>query len=167
MTSSLGDFGAGTLLAEATTSLSSVIGQPESFDLGGLDIPLAAGTYWLEIGSTADSALELAPSVGSTLGTLDGYAECVNPFEVEDQCGPPYWGFYAPGSANLSDRQLAIDLDGAAITPEPPTWMLMGTGLVALCGFAGRRPGRGQVVMPMRRRMARALEAVLMPGLSL
>jgi len=139
LATSLDNFGAGTLLAGETTSFTSSNGQSESFDVQGLDISVAAGTYWLEIGSTADSILELAPPIAGTPGTIDAFAQCDNPLEVGDQCGPPDWKLNQPGSVYLDNRQFAVDLDGTAITPEPPTWMLFGTGLVALFGFARRR----------------------------
>lgn len=136
---SLGNFGAGTLLAAETTSYTVASGQTESFDAQNLDIQVAAGTYWIEIGSTSDSVLELAPPVAGTPGTIDDFAQCDNPNEgVGDQCGPPSWQLNDPGPAYFDNRQLAIDLDGTAITPEPPTWMLFGTGLIALLGSARR-----------------------------
>jgi len=139
LTTGMGNFGDGTLLAATTTSFSSPNSQSELFTFQGLDIPVAAGTYWLEIGSTADSVLELAPPLAGTLGTIDAYAECANPFEVEDQCGPPDWELDQPNSSYLDGRQFAVDLDGTVVTPEPPAWVLSGTGLFALFGFARRR----------------------------
>jgi hypothetical protein len=137
---SLGDFGAGTPLAAVTTSYTVGYGQTESFDVQNLDIQVAAGTYWIEIGSTSDSVIDLAPPVAGTPGTIDAFAQCNNPDEaVGDQCELPFWHYNDPSPAYFDNRQLAIDLDGIALTPEPPTWMLFGTGLVALFGLARRR----------------------------
>jgi hypothetical protein len=94
----------------------------EEFTFGGLDLSLGAGTYYLGM---AGGNLEwdyapplLTPSTG-LLGkqfSCDPFITCGNPAEWD----------------TLSSNTYAIEIDGTVVTPEPSTFVLLGTGLVGV-----------------------------------
>jgi PEP-CTERM motif len=101
------------------------------FDFSGLDILLDPGTYYLQVAG-ANIMWDSASPLTTTAGTLGQQLSC-DPFIT---CGADisrYDNF--PGT-------YAMQIDGTAITPEPSTFALLATGLLAITALSQRKPLR-------------------------
>jgi hypothetical protein len=101
----------------------------EEFTFSGLNLSLAPGTYYLGMAG-ANLQWDYASPVSTTAGALGLQLGC----DPSITCGnPTRWG-------NLSNgRDYAMEIDGTAITPEPSTFALFGTGILGLAGVARRK----------------------------
>jgi PEP-CTERM motif len=98
------------------------------FDFGGLDITLGAGTYYLQVeGANLDwnSASPLATSAG----TLGLQLRC----DVFENCGTDISKYDKFG------KTFAMQISGTEVTPEPSSWVLIGTGILGFAGVARRK----------------------------
>jgi hypothetical protein len=114
--------GAGVILVDPQ-------GDPitEEFTFSGLDLSLGAGTYYLGMAG-ANVQWDYAQPLSTTAGALGLQLEC-DPFITCSN--PTRWG-------NIS-RTYAMEIDGTAITPEPSTFALLGTGILGLTGATRRK----------------------------
>jgi hypothetical protein len=99
----------------------------ELFDFSGLNIPLGTGTYYLVV-QGGNVEWNYAPALATSSGSLGHFYSC----DPSLNCTPGRW------DANTSGATFAVDIDGTAVTPEPSSWLLFGTGLLT-AGFFGRR----------------------------
>ena len=101
---------------------------PEVFDFSNLNITLGPGVYYLEV-SGADVEWDSAPPLMTSAGLLgeqlscDPYQNCVADINRYDV----YPGTYA------------MEIDGTVLTPEPSTFVLIGTGFVGVIVGIRRR----------------------------
>jgi PEP-CTERM motif len=100
----------------------------EEFTFSGLDLSLAAGTYYLGMagGNVEWDYAPLLPTTAGTIGlqlSCDPYINCNNNLGRWDK---PSGGMYA------------LEIDGVAVTPEPSTLCLLGTGVLGLVGVVRR-----------------------------
>jgi hypothetical protein len=100
------------------------------FTFNGLSIPLAPGTYYLGIAG-ANLEWDYATPLSTTAGALGLQLEC-DPFIY---CGTDITRW------DKNARTYAMEIDGTAITPEPSTFALLSTGILALAGASRRRLG--------------------------
>jgi hypothetical protein len=100
----------------------------EEFTFSGLDLSLAAGTYYLGMAG-GNLEWDYAQPLSTTAGALGLQLEC-DPFIY---CGSniTQWGKIS--------RTYAMEIDGTAITPEPSTFALLGTGILGLTGATRRK----------------------------
>ena len=108
----------------------ATVGPSEEFDFTGLDISLAAGTYYLLM-TGDDVQWNHASALTTSLGSLG----------PEWVCDP---SFFSCSSDALNQWQSislteAVEIDGTAVTPEPSTLALFGTGLLVVMGEVRRR----------------------------
>ena len=100
----------------------------EVFDFSNLNITLEPGVYYLEV-SGADVEWDSAPPLMTSAGLLgdqlscDPYQNCVADINRYDV----YPGTYA------------MEIDGTVVTPEPSTFVLLGTGLLGAIAGVRRR----------------------------
>jgi PEP-CTERM motif len=99
----------------------------EVFDFSNLNITLGPGVYYLEV-SGADVEWDSAPPLMTSAGLLGLQLEC-DPFL---NCGSDLsrYGTF-PGT-------YAMEIDGT-VTPEPSTFVLLGTGLLGAISEVRRR----------------------------
>jgi PEP-CTERM motif len=93
------------------------------FDFTGLDIQLAAGTYYLHV-----NAKDVQWARANPLSTAFG---SVGPSIL---CDPTVYCDPVNQTANY-----AFEIDGTVATPEPSTFVLLGTGAVGLAGSIRRK----------------------------
>jgi hypothetical protein len=115
--------GAGTILYDSN-------GPPitEEFTFSGLNLSLAPGTYYLGMAG-GSLQWDYAAPLSTTAGALGLQLSC-DPF------------IYCGSDITRWDRNgltYAMEIDGTAITPEPSTFALLGTGVLALAGATRRR----------------------------
>ena len=106
----------------------ATVGPSEEFDFTGLDISLSAGTYYLLM-TGDDVEWNHASALTTSLGSLGPEWAC-DP-TVSGCAGSFGWG-------SVSSAE-AVEIDGTAITPEPSTLALFGTGLLVVVGEVRRR----------------------------
>jgi hypothetical protein len=114
--------GAGTILFDPN-------GPPitEEFTFSGLNLSLSPGTYYLGIAG-GNLQWDYATPLSTTAGALGLQLSC-DPFIY---CGSDITRW------DRNSRTYAMEIDGTAITPEPSTFALLGTGLLALAGATRR-----------------------------
>src|ERR1035437_6835023 len=100
------------------------------FSFGNLNILLNPGTYYLGING-GDIGWNSAPALTTPYGTLGAEFAC-DP-TVSHCSDPTRWG------SGRSGAERAMEIDGTAITPEPSSWLLLGTPLLATCAARLRR----------------------------
>jgi hypothetical protein len=116
--------GAGMEIGSGDASM----GPPEKFDFTGLDISLPAGTYYLLM-TGDDAGWSPAPTLTTSLGSLG----------PEWACDPTLFGCTTAFGWQTTRLIAAVEIDGTAITPEPSTLALFGTGLLVVVGEVRRR----------------------------
>lgn len=99
------------------------------FTFSGLSISLAPGTYYLGMAG-ANLEWDYATPLSTTAGALGLQLEC-DPFIY---CGTDITRW------DTNSRTYAMEIDGTA-TPEPSTFALLSTGILALAGATRRRLG--------------------------
>ena len=100
----------------------------EEFTFSGLNLSLAAGTYYLGMAG-ANLEWDYASPLSTTAGALGLQLSC-DPFIY---CGSDITKW------DKNSRDYAMEIDGTAITPEPSTFALLGTGVLSLAGVGRRR----------------------------
>jgi hypothetical protein len=100
----------------------------EEFTFSGLNLSLAPGTYYLGMAG-ANVEWDYASPVSTTAGALGLQLEC-DPFI---NCGSDITQW------DRNSQTYAMEIDGTAITPEPSTFALLGTGILGLAGAARRK----------------------------
>jgi hypothetical protein len=119
-----GNIGSGDVVF--TSDQSPVLTQV--FDFSGLDILLDPGTYYLQV-SGANVMWDSASPLTTSAGTFGQQLSC-DPYIT---CGPNISRYDTfPGT-------YAMQIDGTAITPEPSTFALLGTGILSLAGVSRRK----------------------------
>jgi hypothetical protein len=119
-----GNIGSGDVVF--TSDQSPVLTQV--FDFSGLDILLDPGTYYLQV-SGANVMWDSASPLTTSAGTFGQQLSC-DPYIT---CGPNISRYDTfPGA-------YAMQIDGTAITPEPSTFALLGTGILSLAGVSRRK----------------------------
>ena len=121
---SAGNIGSGDLVFSPDQS--PVLTQV--FDFSGLDILLDPGTYYLQV-SGANVMWDSASPLTTSARTFGQQLSC-DPYIT---CGPNISRYDTfPGT-------YAMQIDGTAITPEPSTFALLGTGILSLAGVSRRK----------------------------
>jgi hypothetical protein len=100
----------------------------EEFTFSGLNLSLAPGTYYLGMAG-ANLEWDYATPLSTTAGALGLQLSC-DPFI---NCGSDITRW------DTNSRTYAMEIDGTAITPEPSTFALLGTGILSLAGAVRRR----------------------------
>ncbi len=96
------------------------------FDFSGLNITLGAGTYYLQL-SGGNVEWDLAQPLITGAGSVGPSWEC----DPTLTCASNRW-------QSVPDTH-AFEIDGTAITPEPSTFALLGTGMLSLAAAARRK----------------------------
>jgi|GEM_PF-3266459 len=115
--------GAGAILFDPS-------GNPvtEEFTFSGLDLSLAPGTYFLGmVGGNAE--WDYASPVSTAAGALGLQLSC----DPAITCGSDITRW------DKNYLTYAMEIDGTAITPEPSTFALLGTGILGLTRVARRK----------------------------
>jgi hypothetical protein len=99
---------------------------PGIFTFSGLNIPLGAGTYYLQL-SGGNVQWDFAEPLITTAGTLGPSLLC----DPTISCAASKW--------QSVEAIHAFDISGTATTPEPSTFALLSTGILALAGATRRR----------------------------
>jgi hypothetical protein len=98
------------------------------FDFSGLDMLLDPGTYYLQV-SGANVMWNSASPLTTSAGELGQQLSC-DPYIT---CGAGISRYDTfPGT-------YAMQIDGTAVTPEPSTFALLGSGILGLAGIFRRR----------------------------
>lgn len=123
----------GTVVAQGTSTFSNVYWGKTSgyfadyFDIytstvSGLDVPLAGGTYWLEL--------------------LNGTTQEPGNSIYWDETDGPATAYQNQGAGLIGSQAFTINgADSAHAVPEPSSLLLLGTGIIGLASFARRRMG--------------------------
>jgi hypothetical protein len=98
------------------------------FDFSGLDMLLDPGTYYLQV-SGANVMWDSASPLTTSAGTLEQQLSC-DPYLT---CGADISRY------DIFPGTYAMQIDGTAITPEPSTFMLLGSGILGLAGVSRRK----------------------------
>jgi hypothetical protein len=101
----------------------------QTFDFSGLDIPLDAGTYFLEL-TGGNIVWPSAQPIATSEGVLGPAWECDPTLRL---------GCPTPTGWQSLQHTFALEIDGTAVTPEPSSFALFGTGIIGLIGAAKRR----------------------------
>jgi hypothetical protein len=117
-----GNIGEGDLIFDPNQSFQTT----EIFDFSNLNISLGAGTYYLEVFGNNVEWDTAAPTLPTSAGSLGKQLGC-DPFLNCSTDGP---GLSTP---------YAMQISGTAVTPEPSSWVLIGTGLLGLAGTTRRK----------------------------
>lgn len=124
LANSAGNIGSGGLAF--TSDQNSMVTQV--FDFSGLDILLDPGTYYLQV-SGANVMWDSAAPLTTSAGTFGQQLSC----DPNITCGPNISRYDTfPGT-------YAMQIDGTAMTPEPSTFALLGTGILSLAGISRRK----------------------------
>jgi hypothetical protein len=121
---SAGNIGSGDLVFSPDQS--PVLTQ--LFDFSGLDILLNPGTYYLQV-SGVNVMWDSASPLTTSAGTFGQQLSC-DPYIT---CGPNISRY------DTFSGTYAMQIDGTAITPEPSTFALLGTGILSLAGLSRRK----------------------------
>jgi hypothetical protein len=123
------ELGSGEVIGSGDLGLT--LGQPniveKVFDFSGIDISLGPGTYYLGVtgGNVEWSASAAAPTTSA--GTLGPTFRC----DLFTTCRTDRWDTVSAGNS--------WEIDGTAITPEPSSIVLFGTGIFGLAAAALHR----------------------------
>jgi PEP-CTERM motif len=98
------------------------------FDFIALDILLNPGTYYLQV-SGGNVMWDSASPLTTSAGTLGQQLSC-DPYIT---CGAGI------GHYDNFPRTYAMQIDGTAMTPEPSTFALLGSGILGLAGLYRRK----------------------------
>jgi hypothetical protein len=106
----------------------------EEFTFSGLDLSLAAGTYYLGMAG-GNLQWDYAPPLSTSVGALGQRFACDPTITVGFCSGPVEWDSLS------APREFAFEIDGTVpvITPEPSTFALLGTGVLGLAGVVRRK----------------------------
>jgi hypothetical protein len=124
LSGSAGNIGSGDLAF--TSDQDPVVTQV--FDFSGLDLLLDPGTYYLQV-SGANVMWDSASPLSTSAGTLEQQLSC-DPYIT---CGA------GVSQYDTYDGDYAMQIDGTAVTPEPSTFALLGTGILGLATTFRRR----------------------------
>ena len=119
--------GSGNVISDLKQNITT-----EAFDFENLNISLGPGTYYLYV-SGLNVMWDYAQPLPTSAGALgqDFVCDPTPPWA----CNGPSIGWQVVHS---NQGQFAMEIDGTTV-PEPSSWLLFGTGLLAVCGIARRK----------------------------
>ena len=116
--SNITGIGSGVVTSDPTQTYTT-----ELFDFENLNLLLEPGTYYLEANGLNAMWNKASPLVTSA-GTVGQGLECDDPGYPTNCSDPSRW--------NPDSFDYAFQIDGTTEAPEPSSWLLFGTGLLAV-----------------------------------